>query len=62
MGLFKGKAPEPPPGKSSDAEKADCDANGWCWECGGVGYLGSNFGGNIAKTPCRECGGSGRAK
>lgn len=62
MGIFKGKAPAPPRGKSSNADAPECRDNGWCFGCGGVGYLGSSFGGKITKTVCRDCGGSGKAK
>ena len=61
MGIFKGKAPDPPYGHSSNADQKECRDNGWCWGCGGTGYLGWNFGGEKGQVTCKECGGSGKA-
>lgn len=62
MGAFKGKAPAPPYGKSSNAGIAECHDNGWCFDCGGVGYLGFTFGGTKGQGKCQGCRGSGKAK
>jgi DnaJ-class molecular chaperone len=59
---WKGKAPAPANGKSSNAGAAECYDNGWCFTCGGTGFLAWNFGGDSGRVTCKDCGGSGKAK
>lgn len=62
MKIFRYKAPDPGPGRSSNADWDECQSNGWCFGCGGVGRLGNTFGGVMSNPVCPECRGSGRAK